>query len=85
MPATGVTGALVKSKLRELRDHGCRVCGSVPLGRGNDPQSLGILTVNYISGTACKGLCPSKHVSALLLSAANASLLPAGSGLLLNA
>ena len=83
VPATGVTGALVKRKLRELRDHGCTVCGSVPLSGDNDPRSQGILTVNYIGGMACKGLCPPKHYSALLQNAANESLLSTSSGLLL--
>ena len=82
VPATGVTGALVKRKLRELSDHGCRVCGSVPLSGDNDPLRHGILTVNYISKLACRGLCPSKHITALLLSVANISSLPTNSGLL---
>lgn len=83
VPATGVTGALVKTKLLELRGHGCRVCGSVPLGGGNDPHSQGILTVNYINSVACKGLCPSTHYNARLQSPANESSLPAISSLLL--
>ena len=83
VPAIGVTGALVKQKLLELRDHDCQVCGSVPLGGGNDPHILGILTVNYISGMACKGLCPSKHYSILLHSATNGSEASNTSGLLL--
>lgn len=84
VPATGVTGALVKKKLAELSDHGCRVCGSVPLGGDNDPKRQGILTVNYISKLACKGLCPSKHYTALLLSPANSSSPPTNGGLLLD-
>ena len=84
VPATGVTGALVKRKLGELRDHGCRVCGSVPLGGDNDPRRRGILTVNYISKLACKGLCPPKHFRAALLSVANFSSLPTNSGFLLD-
>ena len=84
VPATGVTGALVKRRLGELRDHGCRVCGSVPLAGDNDPQHQGILTVNYISKLVCKGLCPSKHIAALSLSIANISSLPTNSGLLLD-
>lgn len=72
-PATGIIGALIKRKLQELSDHGCRVCGSVPLSEDNDPGSLGILTVNYIGGVVCRGLCPSKHYTALLQTAANES------------
>ena len=83
VPATGVTGALVKLKLLELRGHGCRVCGSVPLGGGNDPHIQGILTVNYINSMACKGMCPSTHYNARLESPVNESSLPAISSLLL--
>ena len=83
MPATGVLGALIKRKLQELSEHGCRVCGSVPLSGDNDPNSQGILTVNYIGGVVCKGLCPSKHYHALLQSNANRSRLPVESSNLL--
>ena len=62
--AFGVTGALIKQKLEELSMHGCHICGSVPLGNGNDPRAAGILTVNYISGVACPGLCPPTHYHA---------------------
>ena len=57
----GISGAQTKQKLRQLSLHGCRICGSVPLGNGNDPGEAGILTVNYISGLSCKGLCPPTH------------------------
>ena len=77
MPASGVTGALIKRKLQELSGHGCLVCGSVPLSGDNDPGSRGILTVNYIGGMVCKGLCPSRHYTALLQSTMNVSRLPA--------
>lgn len=83
VPAKGVTGALIKRKLRELREHGCLVCGSVPLGGNNDPHSQGILTVNYVSSKACKGLCPSTHYTTRLHSAANQSFSPGNSSLLL--
>lgn len=82
MPATGVNGALIKRKLQELSAHGCQVCGSVPLSGDNDPGSRGILTVNYIGGVVCKGLCPSKHYTALLQSSGNGSWLPAVDGTL---
>lgn len=68
VPVNGVNGALIKLKLLELRGHECRVCGSVPLSGDNDPSREGILTVNYVGGRACKGLCPSKHYTALLQS-----------------
>ena len=60
----GVLGVLVKQKLEQLSTHGCKICGSVPLANNNDPTEAGILTVNYISGTACAGLCPPTHYSA---------------------
>ena len=59
----GVLGVLVKQKLEQLSTHGCKICGSVPLANDNDPVEAGILTVNYISGAACAGLCPSTHYS----------------------
>ena len=76
VPATGIVGALIKRKLQELSGHGCRVCGSVPLSENNDPGSQGILTVNYIGGVVCRGLCPPKHYHALLQSNADGSWLP---------
>lgn len=60
----GVTGIRIKQKLQQLSLHGCRICGSVPLGNSNDPNEAGILTVNYVSGSACPGLCPPSHYSA---------------------
>lgn len=73
VPATGVDGALIKRKLQELSSHGCRVCGSVPLSGDNDSGREGILTVNYIGGVVCRGLCPSRHYTTLLHSTANES------------
>lgn len=78
--AAGVTGDVVMQRLEELSRHGCRVCGSVPLSGDNNPRSQGILTVNYVDGVVCKGLC---HYSALLQSAAKDSWLQAASDLLL--
>ena len=83
MLASGVNGAFIKHKLQELYGHGCHVCGSVPLSGDNDPASQGILTVNYVGGVVCKGLCPSKHYTALLQPSANGSWLPATGGTLL--
>lgn len=57
----GTFGAEIKRKLKQLSDHGCHSCGSVPLSDGNDPAEAGILTVNYISSVACPGLCPPTH------------------------
>lgn len=77
--STGVSGATIKRKLQELSEHGCTTCGSVPLSGDNDPDSQGILTVNYVGGTVCKGVCLSKHYHALLPSGANGSRLPVDS------
>ena len=82
VPATGVVGAMIKRKLQELSGHGCRICGSVPLNGNNDPASQGILTVNYIGGVVCRGLCPTKHYHALLQLNANGSRLPVNSSYL---
>ncbi|KAL8752517.1 MAG: hypothetical protein Q9184_005706 [Pyrenodesmia sp. 2 TL-2023] len=46
----GTNGLVIKKKLRELKVHGCTLCGSVPLSAvGNDPDEEGILTVNYVN------------------------------------
>ncbi|KAL8747293.1 MAG: hypothetical protein Q9190_000799 [Brigantiaea leucoxantha] len=52
-----VSGRLVKRKLTQLLEHGCWRCGSVPLEKGNDPNKEGILTVNYVQGNVCRGVC----------------------------
>ena len=57
----GITGDLVERKLAELKQHGCRVCGSVPLSDDNNPNTAGELTVNWVSSGACWGMCPSTH------------------------
>ena len=69
----GTTGAVIKQKLVQLRAHGCKVCGSIPLSDDNDPDTKGILTVNWIGGrlgpvvpggdAICWGLCPPTHYS----------------------
>jgi hypothetical protein len=56
-------GVVIKRKLQELSNHGCGVCGSVPIGDNNDPGEAGILTVNYVSNSVCAGLCPPTHYS----------------------
>ena len=67
----GTQGDLIKRKLSELRAHGCTTCGSIPLSDDNNPDTMGILTVNYVSGrfaqlapvdeAICRGLCPPTH------------------------
>ena len=55
---TGINGTMIRLKLNELVDHGCRTCGSVPLSENNNPVDAGILTVNYVlHGPICNGLC----------------------------
>ena len=62
----GMYGVAIKKKLKELRQHGCEICGSVPIGNDNDPDEAGILTVNYVSGAVCWGLCPPTHYNRVL-------------------
>ena len=77
VPRGGVQGALIKRTLMNLAAHGCHVCGSAPLSGDNDPSSQGILTVNYVDGLVCKGLCPPRHFESILQSAVNGSKVPA--------
>ena len=57
----GITGDVTRQKLLELKQHGCRECGSVPLSDDNNPDTSGILTVNWVTTGVCWGLCPSTH------------------------
>ena len=57
----GTTGDMIRQKLLELKHHGCLVCGSVPLSDDNNPDTAGILTVNWVKNGVCWGLCPSTH------------------------
>ena len=41
--------------LKQLYDHGCEVCGSVPTS-GNNVNG-GELTVNYVAHPGCEGAC----------------------------
>lgn len=47
-----VSGEEVRRGLGMLVEHECRMCGSVPLRGG------GWLTMNYVSGGVCPGICP---------------------------
>lgn len=63
---SGVNGSEIKRLLTELHNHGCKGCGSVPLGFGwnaygkaigNDP-STGLLTMNWVNHMNCgDGIC----------------------------
>lgn len=50
VPAAGVNGSVIKARAGNLVEHGCAVCGSVPLARDNEPEEMGELTSNYVSG-----------------------------------
>lgn len=53
-----ITQARVYELLLDLINHGCRVCGSVPVDFPNNDPSNGILTINYVKDIAgCKGVC----------------------------
>lgn len=53
----GVDGALIQRKMQQMIEHHCLGCGSVPFNDNNDPNTSGILTVNYVSQSECEGLC----------------------------
>lgn len=60
--AEGTNGLVIKENLRELKKHGCGLCGSVPISaEGNDPDEEGILTVNYVEEKVCHGVCQPTH------------------------
>ena len=55
--AGGIGTETILRRIDDLYDHGCEVCGSVPISGDNDPDKMGILTSNYISDTSCIGVC----------------------------
>lgn len=57
IPAEGVDGAEIQLKMQQMIEHQCLGCGSVPFSANNDPNTLGILTVNYVRQSECEGLC----------------------------
>ena len=57
IPADGVDDSLIQLKMQQMIEHHCLGCGSVPFSDDNDPQTLGVLTVNYVSQSECEGLC----------------------------
>lgn len=59
--ASGASGGTLAIVARDLANHGCTVCGSVPLDfpRTNDVNN-GELTFNFVGGDdmgSCSGLC----------------------------
>ena len=53
----GASGNIIKKSIRKLAEHGCHICGSVPLASVNDVDLLGELTSNYVLSKSCQGLC----------------------------
>ncbi|KAL4886885.1 killer toxin [Aspergillus karnatakaensis] len=59
----GAPGSSIITLARDLRDHGCAVCGSVPLffPQGDNNVDDGELTVNWTGNSCCSGsncICP---------------------------
>ncbi|KAJ5649517.1 killer toxin [Penicillium longicatenatum] len=58
----GAPASSIITLARELEDHGCGVCGSIPLFYPNDNNvDDGELTINFVSGSCCSGstcICP---------------------------
>ena len=57
VPSNGVLASLVFERLGDLQSHGCQTCGSVPISGDNDPDEMGILTLNYVTDSVCNGVC----------------------------
>jgi len=57
VPETGIDGYTIAQRISDLNYHGCTVCGSVPTSGDNNPDAMGILTVNYVTSKGCNGLC----------------------------
>ena len=53
----GEDGAVIQLKMQQMIEHNCLGCGSVPFSSDNDPNTAGILTVNYVHESECEGLC----------------------------
>ncbi|MCJ1464053.1 hypothetical protein MMC07_002664 [Pseudocyphellaria aurata] len=60
----GAPGATIRDVSAWITGHGCRVCGSVPIGYPDDDNvDNGMLTYNIVSSGACRtGLCPPQSV-----------------------
>lgn len=59
VPVDGIRGYKLCGPLRELVEHGCRVCGSVPLSGDNVPEEMGVMTANFVVRPSCVGWCRS--------------------------
>lgn len=49
----GINGSMVKTKMGQLKNHGCFACGSVPLKDNNRPGEMGELVVDYVAKGTC--------------------------------
>ena len=54
IPKNGVDGKTIVVKVQALIKHGCFACGSVPLGREDQPGGKGVLIMNYVSEVKCQ-------------------------------
>jgi hypothetical protein len=54
-----LSAADAKTLSQDLINHGCKVCGSVPVQAlsGGNSDDEGILTFNYVSSPGCNGVC----------------------------
>lgn len=56
IPAAGINGALIKTKMKELQNHGCFACGGVPISDDNDPNKMGIFKIDFVWNANCSDL-----------------------------
>ncbi|KAL9016863.1 MAG: hypothetical protein Q9185_005813 [Variospora sp. 1 TL-2023] len=71
VPATGVPGFVVRRRVQDLLDHGCKFCGSVPVSGDNRPAAAGVLTSNYVRRKGCQGVCELKRETNLWMGRGN--------------
>ena len=53
VPQEGVSIGLVLTKLWELENHGCFACGYVPIAPDNNPDTLGVVKVDFLNPDRC--------------------------------
>ncbi|KAJ2978107.1 hypothetical protein NQ176_g4002 [Zarea fungicola] len=56
----GIRGDTIKSLVAQLKGHGCKKCGSIPVffPSDNSESAHGILTINAVTSThGCDGVC----------------------------
>ena len=62
IPFVGVNGSFILEKLTYLIEHGCHICGSVPISGDNNEDTAGKLTANYVMFPACDGYCAAGQI-----------------------